>query len=71
MRDEILTLQDVAKYLKMSERTIYGYAQQGKLPGIKVGAAWRFRKADLDNWLEERLKQTQDETSRKNRKEKE
>ena len=43
---------EVAKYLGMTERTIYMWAQQGKLPAFKVGSVWRFRKADVDRWLE-------------------
>ena len=43
---------EVAKYLGMTERTIYMWAQQGKLPAFKVGSVWRFRRADVDRWLE-------------------
>jgi excisionase family DNA binding protein len=64
--DEILTLQDVAAYLKMAEKTLYGYAQRGIVPGIKIGSAWRFRKTDIDAWLEERRRLT--DSSYKNRK---
>jgi excisionase family DNA binding protein len=66
--DEILTLQDVAAYLKMAEKTLYGYAQRGIVPGIKIGSAWRFRKTDIDAWLEERRRLT--DSSYKNKKEK-
>ena len=48
MSDEVLTVGEVAKYLKLDERTVYNLAQQGKLPAIKVGKQWRFRKADID-----------------------
>ena len=43
---------EVAKYLGMTERTIYLWAQQKKLPAFKVGSVWRFRRSDLDRWLE-------------------
>lgn len=43
---------EVAKYLGMTERTIYMWAQQGKLPAFKVGSVWRFRRSDVDRWLE-------------------
>ena len=68
MNTEIMTLQDVADYLKLAERTVYGYAQKGLLPGIKVGSAWRFRKADIQAWLEEQRKITERSTSDRNRK---
>ena len=61
--DDILTLKDLADYLKISEKTLYGYAQKGKLPGIKIGSAWRFRKADIDDWLEEQRQITQASSS--------
>ncbi len=64
MSDEIMTLQEVAEYLKLSERTIYGYAQKGLVPGIKIGSSWRFRKDDLDAWLENQRKMTEESTSK-------
>ena len=67
--DEILTLQNVAEYLKISERTVYGYAQRGVLPGIKVGTAWRFRKVDIDDWLEQQRRMTEKSTSKRMKKE--
>lgn len=51
-RDEILTLQDVADLLKVGLKTVYTFAQQGKLPGFKVGQQWRFRLADINNWID-------------------
>ncbi|AUB81684.1 helix-turn-helix domain-containing protein [Candidatus Thiodictyon syntrophicum] len=57
--EEILTLQDLSVYLKIAEKTLYGYAQKGTIPGIKIGSAWRFRKADIDAWLEDRRKLTE------------
>ena len=50
--DEILTLKQVADYLKLTERTLYRLIQEGKLPGFKVGNSWRFRLRDIDAWLE-------------------
>lgn len=51
MNDEILTIRELAAYLKLTEKTAYRLAANGKLPGFKVGGSWRFRKADLDNWI--------------------
>lgn len=49
---EVLTLKEVAAYLKVDERTIYRLAASKKIPGFKVGGTWRFRKADIDEWIE-------------------
>ena len=54
MSDEILTLKEVAEYLKLAEKTAYRLAAEGKLPGFKVGGSWRFRKADIEQWIEEK-----------------
>ena len=48
MTDEILTLKEVAKYLKLAEKTAYRLAAEGKLPGFKVGGSWRFRKDEVE-----------------------
>lgn len=53
MTDEILTIQEVALYLKLNEKTTYRLASEGKLPGFKVGGSWRFRRTDLEKWIEE------------------
>ena len=47
-----MTLDEVAGYLRLSKDTAYRMAQAGTLPASKVGVQWRFRKADVDNWLE-------------------
>ncbi|SJZ55831.1 DNA-binding protein [Vibrio cincinnatiensis] len=54
MDDQILTLKEVAAYLKLAEKTAYRLASEGKLPGFKVGGSWRFKRADLEVWIEER-----------------
>jgi len=53
MSDEILTLKEVADYLKLAEKTAYRLAAEGKLPGFKVGGSWRFKKEDVLQWIEE------------------
>ena len=47
-RDEILTLDDVAAYLKAGKRTVYRLAQKGEIPAFKLGGTWRFRRSELD-----------------------
>ena len=49
---ELMTVEDVAAYLRVAERTIYDWAQKGDIPCGKLGASWRFRRSDIDNWLE-------------------
>ena len=51
---EIMTIDELAGYLKISKSTLYKLAQDGKLPGQKVGKRWRFRKKTIDGWLDER-----------------
>ena len=52
MTDEILTLKEVAEYLKLAEKTAYRLAAEGKLPGFKVGGSWRFKSEDIECWIE-------------------
>jgi excisionase family DNA binding protein len=52
MPDQIMTIQEVAEYLKLTEKTAYRLASDGKLPGFKVGGSWRFKKVDLEEWIE-------------------
>jgi excisionase family DNA binding protein len=49
--DEILTVKELAEYLKIAEKTAYRFAAEGKVPGFKVGSAWRFRRKDIDTWI--------------------
>ena len=56
MTDEILTLREVAEYLKLAEKTAYRLAAEGRLPGFKVGGSWRFKESDIDTWIEEQKK---------------
>jgi len=53
--DEILTLDEVAKYLKVSDRTVYEWAQKGEIPAGKIGTVWRFKKSELEQWVNARL----------------
>lgn len=54
MAEDILTLKEVAEYLKLAEKTAYKLAAEGKLPGFKVGGSWRFKAIDIDKWIEEK-----------------
>ena len=57
MDDDIWTIKEVAIYLKIKEKTAYALVAQGKIPGFKVGGAWRFRREDIDNWIESKTAQ--------------
>ena len=52
MTDTIMTIKDVAQYLKVNERTIYRLAASGDIPAFKVGNSWRFKRQELDGWIE-------------------
>ena len=55
IEDKLLNVKQVADYLQLKESTIYSWAQDGKIPAIKIGRTWRFRRKDLDAWLERHL----------------
>ena len=49
---DIMTISDLAEYLKISKSTLYKLAQAGRLPGKKVGRHWRFHKNTIDQWIQ-------------------
>ena len=53
MDNEILTLKEVAIYLKLNEKTTYRLASESKIPGFKIGGSWRFRKSDIEAWIDQ------------------
>ncbi|MFZ5919164.1 MAG: helix-turn-helix domain-containing protein [Chloroflexota bacterium] len=55
MQSDILTVSELAEYLKLSRAKVYQMAQRGELPGTKLGTHWRFRKDLIDLWLEEQM----------------
>ncbi len=50
-KPSLMTIDEVAKYLRMKKVTIYKHAQEGKIPAFKVGSKWRFKKATIDKWI--------------------
>ena len=50
--EAFLTTEEVLSYLKITPRTIYRLIRTGELPAVRIGRQWRFRRADLDRWLE-------------------
>ena len=49
----LMTLEQVAKYLKVDKFTVYRLVSKKKLPGFKVGNQWRFKRAMIDAWLDQ------------------
>lgn len=56
--DRLMTLPEVAEYLQIAERTVYQWAQSGKIPSFKIGNVWRFQRSDIDEWIDERKRET-------------
>ena len=59
--DEILTIDEVALYLKAGKRTVYRLAASGKIPAFKLGGTWRVRRSDLDQWIASRIGKAMDD----------
>jgi PTS system nitrogen regulatory IIA component len=55
MDDRLMTVRQLAAYLRLNERTVLKLVQEGALPGVKVGNQWRFRKAMIDTWLDDQM----------------
>ncbi len=51
MENQLMTVPEVAKYLRLAEITIYRLAESRDLPGFKAGRKWRFIKSEVDQWL--------------------
>ena len=47
----LMTLDEMANYLRVTEKTLYRLIKQGRIPATKVGRQWRFDKAAIDDWL--------------------
>lgn len=58
MGDDIMTVREVAAYLRLNEKTTYRLTSEGGLPGFKVGGAWRFKKVDIDAWIKKQTDNT-------------
>lgn len=57
MNHEIMTIREVAEYLRLNEKTTYRYALEGTIPGFKVGGAWRFRREEIVEWTKAQSKE--------------
>jgi PTS system nitrogen regulatory IIA component len=61
---EILNIKQLSEYLMVSEKTIYRMVDKGLLPALRIGSQWRFRKRDIDGWLDERVRKVEVEGQR-------
>jgi len=60
-KTEIMTLKELAEYLKVAEKTIYRLVNENKIPAFKVGGSWRFKKQDIDLWITKQGRTSGDE----------
>ena len=63
---DILTIKEVATYLKVTERTIYRLAAAKKIPAFKIGGSWRFSRPDIGNWIKQQSMQNAVITKKEN-----
>jgi len=57
MSQPLLTLREVADYLRLSPKSVYRLAQTRSVPCLKVGGSWRFRRKELDDWVTSKLQE--------------
>lgn len=56
---DILTIKQLSDYLMVSEKTIYRMLEKNSLPAIRVGGQWRFRKRDIDAWIDNQIQKVE------------
>lgn len=59
LKNELLTVDETCRYLKITPRTLYRYIHDRRLPGFKLGKEWRFVRSDLEQWIEEQARSSQ------------
>ncbi|HET9921390.1 MAG TPA: helix-turn-helix domain-containing protein [Ktedonobacteraceae bacterium] len=57
--EEILEVKEVAQTLKVSTRTVIRLAERGELVAFKIGDLWRFRRSDVDNYIQQQIRRRQ------------
>jgi excisionase family DNA binding protein len=55
---ELMTVEELAAYLRVTKKTVYRLLKRGKIPSTKVGRQWRFDKASIDEWLRQKPEET-------------
>ncbi|MBW1673725.1 MAG: helix-turn-helix domain-containing protein [Deltaproteobacteria bacterium] len=56
--EELLTLNELSRYLKISKPTLYKMVEKGNIPALKIANQWRFKKEDISRWIEKQRKFT-------------
>ncbi|MHB0972121.1 MAG: helix-turn-helix domain-containing protein [Thermoanaerobaculia bacterium] len=64
LQGDILTIKQLAEYLMVSEKTVYRLLDRNQLPAVRVGAQWRFRRQDIDQWLADEVRRVELEGKR-------
>ena len=54
MNSALMTIEDLAEYLKVTRRTIYDWLKHNKIPAVKLIGQWRFKRDKIDAWIEDR-----------------
>ena len=52
-KEKLMTLKEVAEYLRLNEHTVYRMARKGEIPAFKIAGQWRFKKEVIDKWISE------------------
>ncbi len=65
--NEVMTIDELSVYLKVSKSTLYKLAQEGSLPGQKVGKHWRFHKGAIEEWLRRQPERSRPKSKEKHR----
>ena len=50
----LMTIKEVADYLRLSKVTVYKMTRQGKIPALKIGKQWRYNKSEIDSWVKQK-----------------
>ncbi|NIN92366.1 helix-turn-helix domain-containing protein [bacterium] len=54
MVQKLMTIKEVADYLRLSKVTVYKMTRQGKIPALKIGKQWRYNKSEIDSWVKQK-----------------
>lgn len=58
----LISLKETAKYLGISKESLYQKARDNKIPCFKIGNMWKFRRADIDDWITEEMNNVENKT---------
>lgn len=52
-KSDLITIKQVAEFLNLAEKTVYRMANDGEIPAFKIGGSWRFKRSEVEGWLEQ------------------